>query len=181
MLRTALELDGPSAIRFPKTAPRHVDPADVGSGLEARRWRSGDGSVCLLAVGKMVGPCLGAADELAAAGIDATVWDVRVVSPPDRAMLADATRHELVVTVEDGVRHGGAGAFLVDALATFAESHGQSAPPTRVLGIPRQYLAQGRADDILSSVGLDAAGIAESVQRARLVLRADADWADSAD
>ncbi len=181
MLRTALELDGPSAIRFPKTAPRHVEPADVGSGLEARQWRSGDGSVCLLAVGKMVGPCLGAADELAAAGIDATVWDVRVVSPPDRGMLADANRHELVVTAEDGVRHGGAGAFLADALATFAESHGQIPPPTRVLGIPRQYLAQGRADDILSSVGLDAAGIAESVQRARLVLRADADWADSAD
>src|SRR6516164_7815302 len=46
MLRTALELEGPCAIRFPKTAPRHVDPADVGTGLEARRLRRGDGSVC---------------------------------------------------------------------------------------------------------------------------------------
>ena len=84
MLRTALELPGPSTIRVPKTAPRHVSPDEVGSGLEARQLRAGDGSVCLLGVGKMVGACLEAADELAGEGIDATVWDVRVVSPARR-------------------------------------------------------------------------------------------------
>ena len=45
MLRAALELPGPSTLRVPKTAPRHVDPADVGSGLAgapaARRRRVG--------------------------------------------------------------------------------------------------------------------------------------------
>ena len=87
------------------------------AGSQARQLRAGDGSVCLLGVGKTVGACLNAADELAAEGIDATVWDVRVVSPPDAAMLADAARHRLVVTAEDGVRHGGAGAFLLDAMA----------------------------------------------------------------
>ena len=166
MLRCALELPGPSAIRFPKTAARHVEAGDVGSGLEARCLRTGDGSVCLLGVGKLVGGCLAAADELAADGVAATVWDVRVVSPPDAAMLADAARHALVVTAEDGVRHGGAGAFLVDALASQAASEGAAGPAVRVLGIPRQYLAQGKADDILASLGLDGAGIAESVRRA---------------
>jgi 1-deoxy-D-xylulose-5-phosphate synthase len=166
MLRSALELPGPSSIRFPKTAARHVEPADVGRGLEARRLREGDGSVCLLGVGKMVGTCLAAADELAEAGVAATVWDVRVVSPPDAAMLADAARHALVVTAEDGVRHGGAGAFLADALASLVEALGVAGPAVRVLGIPRQYLAQGKADDILASLGLDGAGVAESVRRA---------------
>src|SRR6516225_3887181 len=166
MLRCALELPGPSAIRFPKTAARHVEAGDVGSGLEARRLRKGDGAVCLLGVGKLVGGCLAAADELAAEGVAATVWDVRVVSPPDAAMLADAARHALVVTAEDGVRHGGAGAFLVDALASQVESHRVTGPVVRVLGLPRQYLAQGKADEILSSLGLDGAGIAESVRRA---------------
>jgi hypothetical protein len=37
-----------------------------------------------------------------------------------------------------------------------------------VLGVPRQYLAQGKADDILASLGLDGAGIAESIRRVRL-------------
>ena len=168
MLRAALELPGPSTIRVPKTAPRHVDPDDVGSGLQARRLRAGDGSVCLLGVGKTVAACLSAADELAAEGIDATVWDTRVVSPPDVTMLEDAARHRLVVTAEDGVRQGGAGSFLLDAMTAQTESAGLPAPATRVLGIPRQYLAQGKADDILASLGLDGAGIAESVRRVRL-------------
>ena len=168
MLRTALALPGPSTIRVPKTAPRHVDPDDVGSGLEARRLRPGDGSVCLLGVGKLVGACLDAADELAREGIDATVWDVRVIAPPDVAMLADAARHRLVVTAEDGVRHGGAGAFLLDAMAGEVESAGLASPATRVLGVPRQFIAQGKADDILAELGLDGSGIAESVRRVSL-------------
>ncbi len=173
MLRTALTLSGPAIIRFPKTAPRHVALDDVGVGLSARQLRRGDGSVCLLGVGKMVGTCLAAAEELAREGIDATVWDTRVVCPPDVAMLTDAARHQLVVTAEDGVRHGGAGAFLVDAMAAQVDSEGLGMPAIRILGIPRQYLAQGKADDILASLGLDGAGIAESVRRVKLEVTAE--------
>src|SRR6185437_10995120 len=173
MLRTALSLSGPSTIRFPKTVPRHVALDDVGEGLSARQLRVGDGSVCLLGVGKMVGPCLAAADELAREGVAATVWDTRVVSPADVAMLADAARHQLVVTAEDGVRFGGAGAFLVDAMAAQVESEGLPMPAIRVLGIPRQFLAQGKADDILASLGLDGGGIAESVRRVKLEVIAE--------
>ena len=128
MLATALTLPGPSTIRFPKTAPRHVDDHEVGSGLRARKLRTGDGSICLLAVGKLVEACLAAAEELAEGGIEATVWDVRVVSPPDADMLADAGDHALVVTAEDGVRHGGAGAFLVDAMTATVGVAGRSRP-----------------------------------------------------
>ncbi|HEX3796239.1 MAG TPA: 1-deoxy-D-xylulose-5-phosphate synthase [Acidimicrobiales bacterium] len=166
MLRTALELDGPSTIRFPKSAPRHIGEDEVGHGLSAHQLRQGDGSVCLLGVGKLVDACLAAADELATEGIEATVWDVRLVSPPDPALLADAARHALVVSAEDGVRHGGAGAFLIDAMAADVEAHGNGTPITRVLGVPRQYIAQGKADDILVSLGLSGPGIAESVRRA---------------
>jgi 1-deoxy-D-xylulose-5-phosphate synthase len=173
MLRAALELPGPSTIRVPKTAPRHVDPGDVGSGLQARQLRAGDGSVCLLGVGKTVAACLNAADRLAVEGIDATVWDVRVVAPPDIAMLEDAARHRLVVTAEDGVRHGGAGIFLLDAMAAQSESTGRPVPAARILGVPRQYLAQGKADDILASLGLDGAGIAESIRQVRLGVPAE--------
>ena len=166
MLDAALALPGPSTIRFPKTAPRHIDESEVGEGLSARQLRSGDGSVCLLGVGKLVEARLRAADELASSGVAATVWDVRVVSPPDPQMLADAARHSVVVTAEDGVRHGGAGAFLVDAMEVLVEAHDGRGPVTRTLGVPRAYIAQGKADDILDSLGLNGAGIAESARRA---------------
>ncbi len=64
MLTEALRLDGPSIIRFPKTPAPWVPPGTVGSGLHARRTRSGDGSVCILAVGKMLTAAESAADEL---------------------------------------------------------------------------------------------------------------------
>ncbi len=171
MLAEALTLDGPSVIRFPKTPAPWVDRDSVGSGLQARRTRTGDGSVCILAVGKMLTAAQSAALELEAEGIEATVWDVRVVSDPDPAMLADAARHRLVITVEDGVRMGGAGMYLADALHR-RETEGSAAsldgppPPIVSLGIPRSFIAQGKPDRILARLGLDGPGIASSTREA---------------
>jgi len=166
MLGTALELDGPSSIRFPKTPPRYAGPGEVGRGLEARQVLAGDGTVCLLGVGKLLAACEEAAGELAEIGIAATVWDVRVVSPPDRRMLADAARHRLVVTAEDGVRFGGAGMFLADALGELTALEGIPSPPVEVLGVPRRHLAHAKPDAILAELGLDGAGVAAAVRRA---------------
>ncbi|MHB8680578.1 MAG: 1-deoxy-D-xylulose-5-phosphate synthase [Acidimicrobiales bacterium] len=170
MLDEALRLPGPSAIRFPKTPARQASDGAVGSGLTARLVRRGDGSVCILAVGKLVEAAEEAAGKLATDGIDATVWDVRVVSPPDPAMLADAAAHGLVVTVEDGVRVGGAGSFLVDAIRRQPDLDGPM-PPVRLLGVPRAYVPHGKPDAILVDLGLDGPGIADAVTEALTVER----------
>jgi 1-deoxy-D-xylulose-5-phosphate synthase len=166
MLETALDLDGPSSIRFSKAVPSDLVPGEVGAGLEAHRLRRGDGTVCLLGVGKLTSACVRAADLLAADGISATVWDVRVVSPPDPAMLADALSHTVVVTAEDGARQGGAGMFLADALAWMTDEEGANLPALHVLGVGRTYVAQGEVDEILAELGLDGPGIAATVRTA---------------
>lgn len=165
MLDTALCLDGPASIRFPKTPPIEID-GEVGRGLESRKIRQGTGGICLLGVGKMVARCNEAAGLLQATGIEATVWDVRVVSPTDPALIADALAHQLVVTVEDGVQVGGAGSFLAAALSAAAAHHHERAPMVVSLGTPRAFIPQGRPDDILKSLGLDASGIASSAASA---------------
>jgi 1-deoxy-D-xylulose-5-phosphate synthase len=164
MVRDALELcDGPAAIRYPRGAARLVPPGDTGTGFEARRLREGD-DVCILAVGKLVDASLGAASLLATEGIEATVWDVRLVKPLDRAMLADAARHQLIVTAEDGIRIGGAGSAIIDALAEMSE--GRPVPPVVTLGTPGEFIAHGKASQILADLGLDDVGIAAAVIRA---------------
>jgi 1-deoxy-D-xylulose-5-phosphate synthase len=160
MLRTALDLDGPAAIRYPKGSPGATPEAAVGSGLSARRVLEGGPEVCLLGVGKMLDAATGAAAVLAAEGIDPTVWDVRAVRPLDPVMLADAAKHHLVVTLEDGIRVGGAGAFIAQSLAD-AERHRQSRW-VLTLGVPTAYLPHGKAADILSQLGLDAVGVASA-------------------
>ncbi len=173
MLDEALRLDGPAVIRFPKTPAPVVAGGAVGTGLRARRLRQGDGSVCILAVGKLVSSAVEAAEKLAAEGIEVTVWDVRVVSPPDPAMLADAARHRQVITAEDGLRQGGAGMYLADAMRA-AVVDGTDAggdllagdvPPVTVLGIDRVYIAQDKPDRILARFGLDTAGLVRTVHR----------------
>jgi 1-deoxy-D-xylulose-5-phosphate synthase len=168
MLNDALAInDGPCAIRYPRGAARRVPPEHVGSGLTARRVREG-GDVCILAVGKLVAAAEDAAILLADQGIEATVWDVRVVKPLDPDMLCDAARHPLVVTAEDGVREGGAGSAIADAIADLDE--GRQSPPVLVLGTPDRYIAAGDADRIHTELGLDGPGLAASTLKARHAL-----------
>ncbi len=166
MLQDAYDLaEGPAMIRWPKTAAPSVGDDEVGHGLHARLVRGGaDGNhrVCIIGVGKMLEAASEAADILAAEGVEVTVWDPRCVKPLDREMLDDAGQHELVVTVEDGLRDGGIGAAIRDALH---QSDGPS-PRIDVLGIPTTYLAHGKPDAILSALGLDGPGIAASIRAA---------------
>jgi 1-deoxy-D-xylulose-5-phosphate synthase len=162
MLHDALELcTGPSALRWPKTMPPADDAGDeAGTGLSARQVRSG-GDLCILGVGKMLQPARDAAEALSASGIEATVWDVRVVKPLDEEMLAHAATHPLVVTVEDGYREGGAGSMIA---ARIEELSGGTVP-THVMGVPVTYIPHGHPDAILAGFGLDAAGITAEIRR----------------
>ncbi len=169
MLHDALDLPGPSAIRFPKTAARNVGPEAVGSGLRSLcllpgKAGRGPGAVCLLGIGKMVGVALDAAALLEAEGIETTVWDVRVVKPLDPDLIADAAGHDLVVTIEDGLRDGGAGSAIADAVAQHSLSAGRPPCEVDVLGVPDRYLPHGKPDDILRDLGLDAASVAGRVR-----------------
>jgi len=163
MLHDALELtSGPVAIRWPKTAAPSVDDDEVGHGLAARRVRGAADpaqGVCLVGVGKMLAAATGAADLLANDGVECTVWDPRCVKPFHDDLVADALAHRLVVTIEDGFREGGVGAKLADRLRELG-----GACRVSVLGVPSQYIAQGRPDAILAELGLDADGVAATVR-----------------
>jgi 1-deoxy-D-xylulose-5-phosphate synthase len=111
----------------------------------------------------MVGASLDAAALLAAKGISATVWDVRSCAPLDQSMIDNAAAHKVVVTVEDGIREGGIGMTIEDLVSHVA---GSNYTKVEVLGIPKQFIPQAKPDAILSRIGLDAEGIAGTVQKA---------------
>ncbi|HEX5587585.1 MAG TPA: 1-deoxy-D-xylulose-5-phosphate synthase N-terminal domain-containing protein, partial [Acidimicrobiia bacterium] len=163
MLDEAMKItSGPVALRWPKTPARHVDASAVGQGRTARRSLRGN-DVCVLAVGKMVEAAEEAAAVLDARGISTTVWDVRTV-PLDSRMLADARAHRLVVTAEDGIAEGGVGALISSALARLEPGH--QGVPVLTLGTPLTYLPHGKPAAILANLGLDATGIAATIQKA---------------
>ena len=163
MLATALSLSSPSALRFPKTLPAPFD-GKVGEGLRAREVVRGDGSLCVLAVGKMAPNAYHALELLGEDRGRVTLYDVRVL-PPDPDMIADALSHERVLTVEDGTRHGGAGTLMVSAVRNRAQEVAKPFPTTRILGVPRSFLEHHRPDALLAELGLDAEGLAAAFAR----------------
>ena len=156
MLRAALDLEGPSAIRFPKGVARQA--TETGSGLTGRRVRSGN-DVAIVGVGRMLEAAENAAQILSADGIEAEVWDPRVIKPLDPTMLGALAKFSVVVTVEDGMRAGGAGSAIAAALEN-------DATKVVTLGTPDRYIDHAKPDVILTQLGLDADGVVAAVRKA---------------
>ena len=171
MLSDAISLadTGPVAIRYPKGLARNVDENDIGSGLQARKLVDGTTKrVCVLAIGKLVGAALEAAETLKASDIDLTVWDVRSCAPLDPAMIADALQHDVVITAEDGIRDGGIGMTIENTINdagnnTTSTTHKR--PIIHVLGVPTTFVPTAKPNVILRQMGLDAQGIVAQVLR----------------
>lgn len=160
MLDAAITMEGPVSLRFPTAAAVQRDGA--GGGLTANRLRDG-GDLAIVAIGDRVEAALEAADLLATDDIQTTVWDPRVIRPVDPMMLEDLAGHELVVTVENGVVNGGAGAYIADRLVELTGV--MQAPRVLRLGVPDSYIAHAKSDRILAELGLDAAGIDAMIRK----------------
>ena len=159
-LHTALSLEGPVAVRYPRGQAEGVQvpetPCELPYGKGDIRREGED--VCILAWGDMVRESLGAADLLEEQGIDARVVDMRWVKPLDHDAIKHAAATKLVVTVEDGVIAGGAGEGVMEVMRGMG-----SLTPALVLGVGDQFVTHGTQAQLLHSLGLDAEGIADSV------------------
>ena len=170
MLNDAISLadTGPVAIRYPKGLARNVNENDIGTGLQARKLVTGSTKrVCILAIGKMVGAALEAAETLKASNVDVTVWDVRSCSPLDPTMIADAMQHDIVITAEDGIRDGGIGMSIenmINDMSTSTTTSPLKRPVVRVLGVPTTFVPTAKPQVILHQMGLDSQGIVATVQ-----------------
>jgi 1-deoxy-D-xylulose-5-phosphate synthase len=175
MLATGIAFNGPAAVRYPRggvpdAAPRDdAEPLSVGKARIVRESRGRRRPrVALLAFGAM----LRAAQE-AAEILDATVADMRFVKPLDETLIAELARtHELLVTVEDNARLGGAGSAVNEMLAAR-----QIAVPMLNLGLPDQFVEHGSREELLAQQGLDAAGILRAIQKRLRTQDSDSDSA----
>jgi 1-deoxy-D-xylulose-5-phosphate synthase len=158
LLATALTLDGPSVIRYPRSAgvgaalKRPITPIEA-PWVEILRTGS---QVAILALGPGVQLALQAADLLAEQGVESTVANVRRVHPLDGAALIDAIAgHTALVTVEDNALAGGFGSALLEVLADRG-----IAIPARRIGLPDEFVPQGPLDILRREVGLTPEAIA---------------------
>ncbi len=158
MLTTGLQLNGPSAVRYPRGAAlgeisKELKTVPVGKGIVRREGKG----VAILAFGAMLKPALEAAEAL-----DATVANMRFVKPLDVELVKRlAEKHHLIVTVEEHQVMGGAGSAVCEALAALKVEK-----RVLLLGLPDRFIDHGDPAKLLASVGLDAEGIRASIQKA---------------
>lgn len=159
-LNEAVEVsDGPTVIRFPK--------GSVSAEIEAVR-RLHDGvdvllespskDVLILTVGSMAHMGIQVAKMLADQGIGATVIDPRWVIPVPESVVSLASKHRLVVTIEDGIRVGGIGTRVRQDLRA-----AQVDTALSEIGLPDEFLEHASRDEILDRVGLNAQDISREI------------------
>jgi len=150
--------DAPTIVRYPKAAVGPEVPAvERIGGVDVLR-RSGDEDVLVVSVGALAPLCLEVADRLSDQGIGVTVVDPRWVKPVDAALIPLVARHRLVVTVEDGLRVGGVGAVLSQAL-----QDARLDVPVRSFGIPLAFLEHGSRTEVLAECGLTPQDVSRAV------------------
>jgi len=164
MLFTAMSLDTPTAVRYPRgTGPgvmpiKEMQTLPIGRGEIRRKGKD----VAILAFGSMLAPAMQAAEWLSKTdSLNITVANMRFVKPLDTALIMHlAAEHELLITVEENTIQGGAGSAVAKCLQQ------QNLLNTLVqLGLPDKFLEQGDPAKMLADCGLDATGIVNLIRQ----------------
>ncbi len=157
MLTTGFHYNGPAAIRYPRGAGigaeihKELTTIPLGKG-EVRRQGE---KIAIFAFGTMLTPALQAAEKL-----NATVANMRFIKPIDVDLIKQlAESHDMLVSVEEGTKMGGAGSAVAEALSALG-----ICKPLLILGLPDEFIDHGDAGQLLAQCGLDSAGIFNSIQ-----------------
>ena len=161
MLTTAVKLGTPAAVRYPRGKGPGILGGDELTTLEVGKSRTlltatapAGRRVAFLAFGSMVYDLKPLAEKLGA-----TLVDMRFVKPLDRdAVIEAAKTHDLLVTAEEGVKDGGAGAGVLEVLA----DEGLTVP-VLVEGIADRFVEHGTKEQLMKDLALDTESIESAI------------------
>jgi 1-deoxy-D-xylulose-5-phosphate synthase len=152
MMKTAVGLDGPSAIRYPRGVVAGVERKSAPQAIPVGKAEVlQDGSdVAILGLGPMTALARELAQRLEREGYSAAVINPRFVKPLDVDLIRSyAGRVAAFVTLEDHVKMGGFGSAVTEAL----EDIGSQVPVVRI-GWPDQFIEHGKVDALRAKYGL---------------------------
>ena len=164
MLATAIEHDGPTAIRYPRGSATGASIDEVFKSLpigKGKLLESGD-DILILAIGKSVGDALEARSTLKEKGISAAVVNCRFVKPLDIELISSLTaKIPRVITVEENALQGGFGSAVLEGL----NDAGISGLQLERIGVADTFVEHGPQQLLRSLYGIDAAAIVKTAVR----------------
>lgn len=161
MMHFALSYDGPVAIRYPKGEAycgliENKEPIILPKSEIIHKAKD----IAILAVGSMVETAVSVTEMLKAQGIEATLVNVRFVSPIDIELLNCLSKnHGVFITMEENVRTGGYGQQVSDYLCT----NNKQGIRHINFSIPDYFIEQGGVGELYKKLELDAQSITERI------------------
>jgi 1-deoxy-D-xylulose-5-phosphate synthase len=150
--------DAPTVVRYPKGALPTLRPAlRTIDGVDILADH-GDQHVLIVSVGAFANLSCEVSERLQAQGIGSLVVDPRWVKPVPDAIVTLARTAKLVVVIEDGMRTGGVGSAVSQALRD-----ANIEVLVRNIGIPDEFLDHGKRADLLKQFGLSPQEISRSI------------------
>lgn len=165
MLNSAMTYDCPVSIRYPRGAGLGV-PMDESLQVlpvgKAEVLQQGE-QITLLALGSMVDVARQVAEVLQQTmGIHATVVNARFIKPLDSELIRScAANSKLLVTMEEHALAGGFGSAVLEML----NAAGLDSSNVLRIGISDEFVPHGKTDLLKEQAGLDAAHIAQTIQK----------------
>ena len=163
MLFTALEHNGPVAIRYPRGVgigiPLDEEYQKITIG-EAEILREGK-DLFIIALGSMVAPSMEAAELLEEEGLSVGVANCRSVKPLDKRLVDYSTAAGRVLVVEENIREGGLGGAILELFNDMGV--GRDLVIKR-LGLPDKFIEHGPVSLLREKCGLDKSGIAKTAR-----------------
>ncbi|MCD4674727.1 MAG: 1-deoxy-D-xylulose-5-phosphate synthase [Desulfobacula sp.] len=161
MLVTAVNHDGPVAIRYPRGTgvgvriDDHPQPLEIG---KAQVMNKGD-DLLILAIGKSVCEALKANKLLNDRGISATIINARFVKPLDGNLIIEyALKIKKIIIVEEHVLDGGFGSAVLEMLA----DNSVTGFSMKRIGIKNRFVEHGPQDVLRRDYKIDSAAIVKA-------------------
>jgi len=164
MLFTAIQHNGPAAIRYPRGSGYGIP-----LGNELKKLTIGRGEliiegedILLLPIGNRVYPALEAAEGLKKVGINAAVINPRFIKPLDADLICYwGEKCGKIITIEDNVCQGGFGSAVLELFSRQKLYRLQ----TCILGHPDIFVEQGPQNTLLKNSHLDAPSIIHAAMK----------------
>jgi len=164
MLYTAMQYDGPIAIRYPRGAgpgtPLKDIPRVIPIGKAELLEHGEQDQVAIFALGNMVLLANEVATKLESEGVSAAVINARFAKPVDAEMIEFYARQvEVILTLEDHVLAGGFGSAVLETVSSL----GSKTPVVRI-GWPDRFIEHGKPDDLRARYGVSVAAALDKLR-----------------
>lgn len=160
MLRFALQMNSPAAIRYPR--------GKAYDGYEGCRERISYGKsewifegkeIAILSVGHMFEEAVKTRDKLIEQGYEPTLINMRFIKPIDEAMIEKVCQtHKLIAVIEENVQTGACGERVSEyVMRKMLPSH------VLTLALPDDYIEHGSVDVLRKMTGIDSESMSEKI------------------